>query len=157
MPACRQLVLGLGNRLNGEDAFGPLVVDRVRDLAAIPGVEVEDAGCDLLAWLDRLASYDHVIVIDAVLGLSNPGTVTILAEADLASWSDTSADCHQISPVAAIKLFRTLHPGAATRLTLVALSSARISPDDVLAAAVVARGAENVILAMRHDYRPAAR
>ncbi len=148
MPPSRQLVLGLGNRLSGEDAFGPAVVERLLALPERPGVEVEDAGCDLLAFLDRFASFDHVVLVDAVLGLPAGRRVAVLGEADVASWPGSSTGCHQLSPLVALRLFRTLYPDAVTRITVVALSCTRISPRDVLPPAVVEEGLQVVLRAI---------
>ncbi len=148
MPPLRQLVLGLGNRLSGLDAFGPAVVDRLLELASRPGIAVEDAGCDLLACLDRLASFDRVILVDAVLGMPGDPRVVLLDEEDLASWPDSAVSCHQVSPVVALRLFRTLNPDARTRITIVALSCTRISPRDALPAALVEEGLMAVLRAL---------
>jgi hydrogenase maturation protease len=112
----RWLVLGLGNSLAGADGFGPAVVERLREAGGLAGVELVDAHTDLLAHLPRFAEAEEVVLIDAVL--DERGGVALVEEAEFSAWDDTSRGAHQISPLAAVKLFRRLHPDAATRIRL---------------------------------------
>jgi hydrogenase maturation protease len=114
----RWLVLGLGNPLAGADGFGPAVIERVRDAGAPDGVELIDAHTDLLAHLHRFAEADEVMLVDAVL--DERGGVALVDEEEFSRWDDTSRGAHQVSPLAAVKLFRRLHPAAAARIRLVA-------------------------------------
>jgi hypothetical protein len=67
-------------------------------------------------------------------------------EEEFSGWDHTSVGAHQVSPLAAIKLFRRLHPEASTRVRLVAHfvreEEFRLSPNDaaILDAADVVRG-----------------
>ncbi len=144
MPPSKQLVLGLGNSLAGDDGFGPAVVERLIAGGGLAAVDVENADTDLLGRIDTLAAYDHVILVDAVLGLSEERHVTVIAEDDLAAWPHSSSGCHHLSPLLALRLFRQLYPGARTRVTLVALGTGRISPHDTLPPAIVEAGVHAV-------------
>jgi hydrogenase maturation protease len=80
----RAAVLGLGNVLMGDDAFGPFVV-RVLESGweFPPEVLVQDLGTpglDLAPWLTDV---DLAIVVDAVSASGAPGTVLTYARADL--------------------------------------------------------------------------
>jgi hydrogenase maturation protease len=113
------LVLGLGNRLAGADAFGPAVIERLRAArAADDDVELVDAHTDLLAYLHRFPAHDEVVLIDAVL--DDRGGVACIDEDTFAGWDGRMSGAHAMSPVAVVKLFWQLHPEAATRFTLVA-------------------------------------
>lgn len=126
------LVLGLGNRLSGADAFGPAVVARLREGPPLPGVEIADAGTDLLDWIPRFAEHDRVVLVDAVAvddpvdapaALPCVGTVS---ESAFAGWDARSPGAHEISPLVAVRLFRALRRGASghpdlPRIQLVAL------------------------------------
>jgi hydrogenase maturation protease len=112
------LVLGLGNSLAGADGFGPAVVARLREGGGLDGVELVDAHTDLLAHLHRFAEAEEVVLIDAVL--DDREGVALVDEAEFSDWDDTSRGAHQISPLAVVKLFRSMHPDAATRIRLVA-------------------------------------
>jgi hydrogenase maturation protease len=117
----RRLVVGLGNPLAGDDGFGPAVVRQMLDDGRQREADVIDAGTDLLAHLESFAAYDEVILVDAMLDPARAGTVAVVEQEALLELSDSSAGCHDISPLVAVKLFRALHPGAPTRFTLVAL------------------------------------
>ena len=121
--APRTLVLALGNPLMGDDAFGARVLER---LPPRGGVEVRDAHTDLLGRIDDFIACDLVILVDAVVGVGRPGEVKVFDEAAFSCWDAPSPSVHQVSPVAAIRLFRALHPGAATRIVLVALCIPRL-------------------------------
>jgi hydrogenase maturation protease len=112
------LVLGLGNSLSGADGFGPAVIERLRADGVPDGVELVDAHTDLLGHLHRFVEADEVVLVDVVLDAR--GGLAVVDEQEFSSWDDTSRGAHQVSPLAAVKLFRRLHPGAATRIRLVA-------------------------------------
>jgi hydrogenase maturation protease len=70
------LVLGLGNRLLGDDAAGPLAVDTlVADAAA--GVQYCDGGTIGLALLPAIEDAGALIAIDAARFGAEPGTVRV--------------------------------------------------------------------------------
>ena len=121
MARSRRLVVGLGNPLVGDDGFGAAVIRQLRGREPRPGVDLVDAGTDLVAHIEAFASYDDVILVDAVLDPARAGEVALVEQEVLLEWPDSSPSCHDISPLIAVKLFRTLHPEAATRFTLVAL------------------------------------
>lgn len=107
------LVLGLGNPLSGADGFGPAVVERLRDGTPVPGVEIVDAGTDLLGWIARFADYDRVVLVDAV-AVGDPATppcVATIGEETFTAWDAASAGAHEMSPLAAVRLFRALQHG----------------------------------------------
>lgn len=126
MARSRRLVVGLGNPLLGDDGFGSAVVRQLRARGPMPGVDFVDAGTDLLAHIDDFASRDEVILVDAVLDPSRAGEVGVVEQEVLLGWPDQSPDCHDMSPLLAVKLFRALHPEATTRFTLVALFTAEV-------------------------------
>lgn len=111
------LVLGLGNRLSGADAFGPAVVDRLRDESPLPGVAIVDAGTDLIGWIARFAEYDRVVLVDAV-AVDDPADapralpcVATVSEPTFSGWDTRSPGAHEISPLVAVRLFRALQGG----------------------------------------------
>lgn len=139
------LVLGLGNPLSGADAFGPAVVERLRDAEDIPsGVELVDAETDLLAYMDQFAERDRVVLVDTVLApdsrvldgaASPPGPagqqVAVFPEEVFSTWDDRSHGAHELSPLMAVKLFRQLQrPDAGKRPPVILLVAHVVSEQD---------------------------
>jgi hydrogenase maturation protease len=140
-----RLVVGLGNPLAGSDGFGAAVVARLRELGGLPaGVALIDAGTDLMGHLNAFLAYDHVVLVDAVVGAGHPGDVTTIEETVFGSWPASAASCHHLSPLVAVKLFRALHPQAGTRVTLVGYCADEITLGPGLPEAAVAAGAAAV-------------
>jgi hydrogenase maturation protease len=80
----RAAVLGLGNVLMGDDAFGPYLV-RVLDAewTVTPAVSWQDLGTPGLDLAPYLADLDLVIIVDTVSAPRPPGEVRTYARADL--------------------------------------------------------------------------
>lgn len=78
-PPVQILVLGLGNRLLGDDAVGPLVVEA---LAATPTPSTgrvcwRDGGTLGLSLLPEIEAADALLVVDAARFGAEPGTVRV--------------------------------------------------------------------------------
>jgi hydrogenase maturation protease len=119
--------VGLGNPLSGDDGFGSQVLEQLcQNMTELPpGTILADAHTDLLNQIEDFAGYDCVLLIDAVLDtegkLGRPGSVIVLDQEKFQSWPETSPSIHQMSPLLAVKLFRSLHPEAQTKITLIGL------------------------------------
>lgn len=70
------LVLGLGNRLLGDDAAGPLVVDALAR-SGRPAARLSDGGTIGLALLPQIEDAAVLIAVDAALFGAEPGTVRV--------------------------------------------------------------------------------
>lgn len=80
----RVSILGLGNVLLGDDAFGPLTVEVFRSqFQCGPEVEMIDLGTPGLDLAPYLYGRDLVILVDAVKAEGTPGTVSVYRESDL--------------------------------------------------------------------------
>jgi len=78
------LVLGLGNVLMGDDAFGPTVIEALRDGFDFPErVTLLDGGTPGLNLMAELIGADVVIVIDTVKAKGIPGEMRLYRRADL--------------------------------------------------------------------------
>jgi len=75
------VVLGLGNRFAGDDAVGPLVVERVA--ARLPGIKLIEGAGDALAILAALEGFAHAIIVDAAISGNAPGTLHRLENDEL--------------------------------------------------------------------------
>jgi hydrogenase maturation protease len=140
----RVLVIGAGNPLAGADGFGPAVLAALAAGPALAGVDRLDAGTDLLAVLDRLAGYGHVVLVDALLGGGRAGEVVVLGGPELDQLPAVASSAHAVSPLVALRLWRGLHPAAPPRLTLVALRAGAIRLGEPLPAGAVEAGARAV-------------
>jgi hydrogenase maturation protease len=80
----RALVIGLGNVLMGDDAFGPSVVEAMHSAFDFPpGVTVLDGGTPGLNLMPLMMDYDILIVVDTVKTKGNPGEMRLYRKADL--------------------------------------------------------------------------
>jgi hydrogenase maturation protease len=146
--------VGLGNPLSGDDIFGPDVLEQLRqsETRLSPGAIMVDAHTDLLNHIEDFEKYDSVLLIDAVLDpeglLGKPGGIVVLNEERLQSFSEASQSIHQMSPLLAVKLVRTLHPEAQTRITLIGLIIDRLAAEPCFATAARVAEAAAVIQKM---------
>jgi hydrogenase maturation protease len=102
------LVLGLGNILLRDEGVGVRVVEAMQTLDLPAGVELFDgatAGFDLI---EALADRQRVIVIDAIAGDAEPGTVLRLTAADLAPAEHGGMSLHELGFVQTLGLARQL-------------------------------------------------
>ena len=151
-------MIGLGNPLLGHDAFGPRVIEHLRREApeAARGADLLDVHTDLMSQIDRLPAYERVVLVDAILvpeeRASEAGRILVPEEPSLQAYSDASPTVHQMSPILALKLFRCIHPHAATRIHLVGLVTSQASASSgtvanlaVPSSEAIAAGAANVL------------
>jgi hydrogenase maturation protease len=82
----RIAVIGIGNVLLGDDAFGPLVVEKIRCLfECFPAVEILDLGTPGLDIAPYMYDTDLVVIVDAVNAEEEPGSLCVYCEAELFS------------------------------------------------------------------------
>jgi hydrogenase maturation protease len=76
------LVLGLGNRLLGDDAAGPLVIDRLMARSkAVRMARLLDGGTIGLGLLPEIERAGGLIAVDAAAVGAPPGTVQVFEDA----------------------------------------------------------------------------
>jgi len=71
------LVLGCGNPDRGDDAAGPLVARRLRQMTSDMVTDVGEHAGDALSLIDAWEGADEVVLVDAVVSGKRPGTVSI--------------------------------------------------------------------------------
>jgi len=70
------LVLGVGNPLMGDDALGILAVEMLRARPDLPtGIDLVDGGTEGIGLIPLMASYQCVMVVDAVMMNLPAGTI----------------------------------------------------------------------------------
>ena len=117
-----KLVIGLGNPLSGDDGIGLCVAERLANDSRLAGsAEILNGGSDLLRLTDRLTGRKEVILVDAILDDSAPGTVSILDEQTLMGSHRASA--HHLSACDSVRLLKIANPSLAdTRFTFILIS-----------------------------------
>jgi hydrogenase maturation protease len=98
----RVLVAGIGNIFLGDDGFGSEVARRVDGQRLPAEVRVVDYGIrGMHLAYDLLDGYDALVLVDAVPGAAEPGTLTVL-EVGPDDLGDGDFDAHGMEPVAVL-------------------------------------------------------
>jgi hydrogenase maturation protease len=116
-------VLGLGNEILGDDAFGILVARQVGGVVSPDEVEVATSSESGLHLLDYILDCGRLIVVDTIqTGRSEPGTIYVLREQDLPA---ARADCpHGVGLFDALALARQLDLPTPEEVTIIAVEAA---------------------------------
>jgi len=115
------LVFGWGNRSRGDDALGPLCVERLRaELAPRDDIEYLDDYQLMVEHVLDLQGRRRVLLIDASLACAPPFETLALRAA-----ADGSISSHSLSPQALLQVYRELHDEAPPPCTLLAIRGLR--------------------------------
>ena len=115
------LVFGWGNRSRGDDALGPLCVERLRDVhAGRDDIEFIDDYQLMVEHVLDLDGRSRVLFIDASLGCAPPFETLSLRAA-----ADGSLSSHALSPQALLQVYRELHDDDPPPCTLLAIRGLR--------------------------------
>ena len=148
-------VAGAGNWLLGHDRVGPRVLERARHRWG-DEVELASLGTDPLALLDHLHRQRLLVVVDACVGLGEPGEIRVV-EADLERPLGRETSVHQIGPIETLVVARHLWPELMPERTLLVMVETGDLDDhaeDELCERVVAT--LDRLLARCHSARPPA-
>jgi len=117
------LVFGWGNRSRGDDALGPLFVERLQamaEAAGLAGLEfLDDYQLQVEHALD-LVDRDRVLFVDASLSCTAPFDVTPVHAA-----RDVTFTTHAISPASVLQAYREVVGAEPPDCTLVAIRGRR--------------------------------
>lgn len=103
------LILGIGNLLLSDEAVGVRIVERLeRDFRFPEGVELMDGGTAGMELMEYMASRDHLIVADAVLSDSAPGSVITLCDDEVPAF--LAGKFHHINLGCATCFLRCISP-----------------------------------------------
>lgn len=115
------LVLGWGNRSRGDDALGPLCVERLSTaLAGRDDIEFLDDYQLMVEHALDLQGRERVLFIDASLGCAPPFETLALLPA-----ADGSLSSHALSPQALLQVYRELQDEDPPPCTLLAIRGER--------------------------------
>jgi hydrogenase maturation protease len=128
------LVIGLGNRLMGDEGVGWHIIDRLAGDPRLPeDAELLWGGTDLLACADQIEGRSRITLVDALLDPSQVGGVAVFRDGNgLRGLEDRQGHVHHLSLTQAIQLLRINSPSFETaRLSLIAvcIDSARMQPE----------------------------
>lgn len=81
----KQLVLGMGNTLLGDDGVGIYVARKIKEeFSREDSIDVTETNLGGIALLDLIAGYEKVIIVDAIITEGGrPGTIYKLSLEDL--------------------------------------------------------------------------
>jgi hydrogenase maturation protease len=91
------LILGVGNLLLSDEGIGVHVANRMEQMDLPPGVKVIEGGTDGFRLMNVVTGAERVIVVDAVKGGGEPGSIYRFDIEDAPSSPDTyKTSVHQI-------------------------------------------------------------
>lgn len=95
---CRTVFLGIGNRERGDDGFGPLLIEKIKNH---PGFKCIDAGNTPENYIEVVVRYNPecVIIVDAVVYNRKPGEIFIL-DSDRLTCASLNVHCASLALVA---------------------------------------------------------
>ena len=115
------LVFGWGNRSRGDDALGPLCVERLRvAFTQRHDIEFLDDYQLMIEHVLDLQGRARVLFVDASLGCAPPFETLALRAA-----ADGSIGSHTLSPQALLQVYREVHDEEAPPCTLLAIRGLR--------------------------------
>ncbi len=102
-------VIGIGNRLRGDDAVGPLLIDKLSSQTN-PGLELIDAGSDALGLLEYLEGHDKMIIVDACKMGKQPGELVCFDPTQASMiLVDEPLSLHGLGLAEALRMAESLH------------------------------------------------
>jgi len=105
---CPVLVLGIGNILLRDEGFGPHVIKVLETVELPEYVELLDGGTAGADLLDFVCDRRKIIVIDAIEGNFEPGTVVRLNIDDLEPMPELSVSLHELGISQTLTMARQL-------------------------------------------------
>lgn len=96
VPSSSTLILGVGNILLGDEGIGVRVIEAMKDIDFPGDVEILDGGTASLDLLQILDGRKKVIIIDAVQGGEEPGTLYRFTPEDIRANRPVSTSLHQV-------------------------------------------------------------
>jgi hydrogenase maturation protease len=104
----KTLIAGIGNVFFSDDGFGPAVVRLLDQDSLPPGVRVGDFGiAGMHLALEMLEPYELIILVDAIAGNDEPGTVFVV-EPNTQDRGAVPADAHAMDVRAVLALYARL-------------------------------------------------
>jgi hydrogenase 3 maturation protease len=113
----RVLVLGIGNRLRGDDGIGSVVAERLAKAGKLPAVDCGEMPDN---YVGRVWEFkpDEIIIVDACDFGGRPGEIRVFEEGEFERIANRPLSTHQLPLPMLIGLIR-MEKGLARRIRLV--------------------------------------
>jgi hydrogenase maturation protease len=131
------LVIGLGNPLMGDDGIGLVVLEQLAAQTFAPPVEFVDGGTWGLALLPDVERAGALLLLDAVHGSGEPGTVYVLDAQDIPRFLAAKVSPHQVD-VRELLALAELRGALPSELRVVGVEPTAVDYGDGLSPAVSA-------------------
>lgn len=132
------LVLGVGNLLLSDEGVGVHVAQRMMTMDMPPEVQVVEGGTDGFGLVNVITEADRMILIDAVKGGGQPGSIYRFEIEDCPPYPDIfKTSVHQISILEVINLSSLI--GSTPRTTIIGIEPACMEMGMELSPAVEAK------------------
>lgn len=142
----RIVVLGVGNILLKDEGVGVRVIEKLQRQYTLPeNVRVVDGGTQGLWLLSTIQEADHLIVVDAVLGGDEPGTIYRLTKNDLPKGLRVKQSAHDSDLVEALNLCALLEAEPKS-VVVVGIEPADIQPFGVDLTEKIAAKVDELVL-----------
>jgi hydrogenase maturation protease len=92
----RKIILGIGNLLNTDEGVGIHAIRALLQKSSVGDFEIEDGGTLGLNLLPLIEESSHLIVLDAIDGHKEPGTLIELARDEVPLFSTIKMSQHQL-------------------------------------------------------------
>jgi hydrogenase maturation protease len=102
------LIIGVGNVILRDEGIGVHAVRELEKLPLPPQVEVIDGGTATMELLSVIRDAERIIVIDALKGGEEPGTIYRICPDDLAGETDQTLSLHQVGLLEVLGMARQL-------------------------------------------------
>jgi hydrogenase maturation protease len=108
MATNRVVIIGIGNLILQDEGIGVHAVRELGKLALPPHVEVIDGGTATIELLPVIRAAERIIVIDALKGGEEPGTIYRLSPEDLMVDAERLLSLHQVGLLEVLGMARQL-------------------------------------------------
>jgi hydrogenase maturation protease len=104
----RTVIIGIGNILQKDDGFGVHVIKELEKLELPKEIELVDGGTCTLALSGYFSDYPNVIIIDALKGNKEPGTMYKIKAEEIEKYTRENLSAHDVQILDVIKMVNML-------------------------------------------------
>jgi hydrogenase maturation protease len=76
-------IIAVGNDLYGDDGIGNAVLNALKQIPEMKGIELIDGATDALGLIDHFEGTEHIIIVDAAQMGEKPGTVKVFSREEV--------------------------------------------------------------------------